>query len=438
MRADHAPGQSNGRPFVASFYRQHGKRLFDLVLAALTLVALSPVLLLVALSVRFKIGSPVLFCHARTGLQGKLFNLTKFRSMNEAVDDRGELLPDEQRLTAFGKLLRAWSLDELPELWNILRGEMSFVGPRPLLVEYLELYSPDQMRRHELLPGLTGWSQIHGRNALSWEEKFSHDVWYVDHCSFALDLQILFKTIGKVLTRQGVSQNGHATMEKFKGTKEQAVKEHLDKGVIVLGAGGHAKVVVSTLLAAGYEISGIYDDAPELLGKNIQGIEVRGSISGLPTHSTTRAIVAIGDSLTRQAIVEQFSFTWITLVHPTAYVDAAASIGAGSVIMAGAIIQPDSHIGRHAIVNTAASIDHDCLVGDFVHIGPGCHLAGAIHIGQRTLLGTGSIVVPRIQIGADVVVGAGTVIIKDVPENVTAVGHPARIIKQGAQHTQAA
>jgi lipopolysaccharide/colanic/teichoic acid biosynthesis glycosyltransferase len=184
------------------------------------LIFLSPIILLLVVLVRIKIGSPVLFSQERPGLMGKPFKMIKFRSMTNACDSYGNLLPDAERLTRFGKFLRASSLDELPGLWNVLKGDMSLVGPRPLLMEYLPLYSPEQYRRHEVRPGLTGWAQVNGRNALSWEEKFTLDAWYVDNHSFWLDIKILFLTVKKVLGRDGISADGHVTMEKFKGSPQ--------------------------------------------------------------------------------------------------------------------------------------------------------------------------------------------------------------------------
>lgn len=195
------------------------KRLFDIVASAGGLLLLSPIIAVVAWQIRRKLGSPVLFRQVRPGLGGKPFEMIKFRTMRDAVDAAGNLLPDSERMTPFGSFLRSSSLDELPELWNVLKGEMSLVGPRPLLMEYLPLYSPDQYRRHEVRPGITGWAQINGRNALSWEEKFRLDVWYVDNRSFWLDLKVLFLTIKKVVVRDGISAEGEATMSKFTGHK---------------------------------------------------------------------------------------------------------------------------------------------------------------------------------------------------------------------------
>lgn len=195
-----------------------GKRILDIIAAFLGVLALSPLIIVVAVLVRCKIGSPVLFKQQRPGLHAQPFNVYKFRTMTDQRDADGRLLPDEVRLTTFGKLLRRLSLDELPQLLNVIKGDLSLVGPRPLLMQYLPLYSPEQARRHEVRPGITGWAQVNGRNAISWEEKFKYDVWYVDHQSFWLDLKILWMTFAKVFKREGISQDGHATMPFFKGT----------------------------------------------------------------------------------------------------------------------------------------------------------------------------------------------------------------------------
>ena len=193
------------------------KRSFDLLLSLLALVILSPLLLVLAILIRKKIGAPIFFRQIRPGRDGLPFELVKFRTMLDARSADGELLQDSARLTRFGSMLRSTSLDELPELWNVLKGEMSLVGPRPLLMEYLDLYSPEQFRRHDVRPGITGWAQVNGRNALSWEDKFALDVWYVDNQSFWLDAKILLMTLMKVFGREGISHQGHATMEPFRG-----------------------------------------------------------------------------------------------------------------------------------------------------------------------------------------------------------------------------
>lgn len=203
----------------AGFYEKFVKRFLDIFLSGMALIVLSPLLLVTAILVRVKLGSPVIFCQERPGRDEKIFKLHKFRSMSDARDENGNLLPDEIRLGKFGRNLRATSLDELPELWDIFRGKMSIVGPRPLLVKYLPLYNDEQHRRHDVRPGLTGWAQVHGRNLASWEEEFVYDVDYVDHISFALDVKIIFMTVRCVLAREGISAEGSATMEDFVGNR---------------------------------------------------------------------------------------------------------------------------------------------------------------------------------------------------------------------------
>ncbi|HYE86623.1 MAG TPA: sugar transferase [Vicinamibacterales bacterium] len=202
---------------MSAFYRDTGKRVCDIVAAVVLLVLLSPILLLTAAIVRVVLGSPVLFRQQRPGLRGEPFTLLKFRTMSNAVDSSGAPRPDHERLGALGRILRTSSVDELPELWNVLRGDMSLVGPRPLLMEYLPLYSAEQVRRHDVRPGITGWAQINGRNAISWDRRFELDVWYVDHVSAVLDARILFGTALRVLTRQGIAAEGHVSMPKFTG-----------------------------------------------------------------------------------------------------------------------------------------------------------------------------------------------------------------------------
>lgn len=204
-------------------YARYIKRILDVLLSGCALIVLSPVLLVVAVLVRTKLGSPVIFSQERPGKDEKIFKMYKFRSMTDARDENGELLPDEVRLTHFGKVLRSTSIDELPELWNIFKGDMSIVGPRPLLVKYLPLYSEEQHHRHDVMPGLTGWAQVNGRNALSWEDKFRLDVWYCEHVSFSLDVKVIFLTVRCVLHHEGISGADSATMEEFRGVMEETL-----------------------------------------------------------------------------------------------------------------------------------------------------------------------------------------------------------------------
>jgi sugar O-acyltransferase (sialic acid O-acetyltransferase NeuD family) len=419
---------------MAFTYPQHGKRLIDLLIAGLLGLLAAPAMLLVALAIRVFLGRPVLFTQLRPGLDGKLFKLTKFRTMTDAREEAGNRLPDAQRLSRFGRILRASSLDELPELWNVLRGDMSLVGPRPLLPEYLPRYSPHQMRRHEVRPGITGWAQVNGRNNIAWEKKFAFDVWYVDHCCFLLDVKILLLTAFYVLRRKGINQDGCATMPPFTprplGNNARNDDTADASEVIVLGAGGHAKVVISTLRAAGREIAAVYDDDPLTHGTRVLGVEVRGAITSLPRNHPGNAILAIGDAAQRRAIVDRHQFHWVSVIHPAAWVDPSARIGEGAIVCAGAVIQPDCRIGQHAIINTSSSVDHDCHLGDFVHIGPGARLAGGVSVADSTLLGTQSCVIPGVKIGRETTVGAGAVVVDDLPDAVVAAGCPAKVMKR--------
>ena len=204
-----------------NLYRKVGKRIFDIFLALFLFIFMSPIFVIVGFLIFIFMGKPIIFKQERPGLNGKLFTIFKFRTMNNSSDENGVLVQDSERITYLGKVLRSSSIDELPEIWNILTGKMSFVGPRPLLVEYLDLYSAQQSRRHEVKPGLTGWAQVNGRNNISWEDKFNLDIWYVDNVSFMLDLKILLKTITYIIKKEGVTSKNHVTSPKFKSSSEQ-------------------------------------------------------------------------------------------------------------------------------------------------------------------------------------------------------------------------
>lgn len=408
---------------VDSIYQRYGKRAFDFVVASLAALVLLPLLVATAIIVRVSLGSPVLFAQQRPGRHGRLFCIHKFRTMTDRRDENGSLLPDADRLTPVGRFLRASSLDELPELWDVIVGRLSLVGPRPLLPEYLPLYSGEQGRRHEVRPGITGWAQVNGRNRVGWEERLQMDVWYVDHFSFWLDIRILLKTLVTVFTRAGVSADGHSTMPVFQGKPS-------GKRLIVLGAGGHGRVLLSTLLDAGFHVDAIYDDNPALWGKDVFGVRVLGPLQDLSTAMDCRAVIGVGDNATRQRLADKLKLEWITVVHPKAYVHESVILGPGTVVFAGAVVQPGVTVGRHALINTAASVDHDCNVGDFVSLGPGVRLAGAVVVGNQSELGTASCVIPAVTIGRNVVVGAGAVVIRDVKYPCTIVGSPARVVSK--------
>lgn len=405
------------------FYRRYGKRLIDLMISVPALLLLLPLLLVTGLLVRILLGAPVLYVQRRPGLNGRLFPIYKFRSMTDARDAVGNLLSDDLRLTRFGKFLRASSLDELPELLNVVLGQMSLIGPRPLMSQYLDLYTAEQARRHDVYPGITGWAQVNGRNAVDWEQRFELDVWYVDHYSLWLDIQILWRTIGTVFARKGISATGHCTMPPFEGSR----------GTIrtaVIGAGGHGRVVVSAMQAAGISVDAIFDDNDELWGTKILNVPICGPIQKLTEFHDVRVVIAVGNNSIRQRLAGQLPLSWITVVHPNAYVHHSVTLGNGTVVFAGAVIQPGVSVGRHCIINSSASVDHDCRLGDFSSVGPGAHLPGNVVIGNRSALGTSSCTIPGVEIESDVIVGAGSVVIRHVPRGCTVVGNPARIISQ--------
>ncbi|KRG15760.1 sugar transferase [Virgibacillus soli] len=224
VRTNTNTNPSTQKPKQGGMYKRFGKRPMDIFLSLLAIVILSPILVIVAILVRFKLGSPILFKQDRPGMNGQIFTMYKFRTMTDEKDKSGKLLPDSVRLTKFGKMLRSTSLDELPELFNIFKGDMSIIGPRPLLVQYLPLYSENQKRRHEVRPGLSGLAQVNGRNAITWEEKFRLDVKYVDNVSLLEDWKIIFLTIKKVFVREGINSETSSTMEPFKGNKKERIE----------------------------------------------------------------------------------------------------------------------------------------------------------------------------------------------------------------------
>ncbi|MCE9556550.1 MAG: NeuD/PglB/VioB family sugar acetyltransferase [Planctomycetes bacterium] len=413
---------------LRSCYLGFGKSLFDRSLALLMMILAMPLLVLLAVVIRWRLGTPVLFRQKRIGLHGREFTILKFRTMKDARDAEGNLLSDAERLTALGRFLRSTSLDELPELWNVLRGEMSLVGPRPLLPEYLPRYSAEQARRHDVRPGLTGLAQVSGRNQLDWESRFQLDVHYVEHVSPWLDLSILARTVLAVVSRSGVSAEGHATMPPFLGSR-QAQLPDFHSGVVVLGAGGHAKVVIATLQAAGQTVLAAYDDDPRQWGKSLLGVPIRGSLALAKSEGARNAIIGIGDNEIRRRISVRFDCNWVAAIHPSAVVHSTVELGPGSLVCAGVVIQPDAQIGEHAIVNTSATVDHDCVLEPYTSIGPGAHLAGNVSVGHGTAIGIGACVIPGVAIGEETIVGAGTVVIADLPANVVAVGSPARIVR---------
>lgn len=400
------------------------KRAFDIVASLCGLILLSPVIAIVAWQISRKLGSPVLFRQVRPGLNGKPFEMIKFRTMRDAVNSYGNPLPDSVRMTPFGSFLRSSSLDALPGLWNVLKGEMSLVGPRPLLMEYLPLYSSEQYRRHEARPGVTGWAQINGRKAISWPEKFALDVWYVDNQSFWLDIKIVFLTIKKVFIRDGVNAEGEAKISKFTGG--------LKPQLAILGASGHGKVVADTAELLGYECV-FFDDAyPQ------KQINEAWPIVGIGTELFERLAefdgVAVGNNTIRFGKIQALRGSGATLpsiIHSTAVRSQYAEIGEGSVVFAGVVVNAFAKkIAAGAILNRSWTVDHDCELGHAVHISQGANLAGGITVADCSWVGIGASVKRLLVIGSNVMIGAGLVVLKHISSDSVVAGSPAKLLAQ--------
>lgn len=391
----------------------------DLTLCFIGLLVLMPVFAVISFLLVITQGRPVLFTQPRIGFRGRVFHLYKFRTMRPLKE--GENPHGMDRLTTVGKFIRSLSLDELPSLINVIKGEMSLVGPRPLLVHYRDRYTDEQMKRHDVLPGLTGWAQVNGRNTISWEDKFKHDVWYAKHSNLWLDLKIIFLTFKILIWREGINAS------------QTDVSEEFDPGLYVIGAGGHAKVVISTLDACGMKVMGVFDDNQELKGRKILGVPVIGTLAEIKNHKVKKAVIGIGSNVIREKIAKSLDLNWISVVHPTAVIHPSVEIGAGTVVFARSVIQPDTKIGKHVIINSGVIVEHDSKVDDFSHLCPGSILTGGVVIGWGALIGAGSKVIPYKKIGRQAVIGAGSVVINDVEDFSTVVGVPAAVTKNTLQ-----
>ncbi len=411
------------------FYEKYIKRLLDIVCALAALIVFSWLYAIIAVLVRIKLGSPVIFKQERPGKidpktgKERIFMLYKFRTMKNERVEKGELMTDEVKLTPFGKWLRSWSLDELPEAWNILIGDMSVIGPRPLLVKYLPRYNAYQHRRHEVRPGLSGYAQVHGRNKLTWEEKFKLDVWYVEHISFLGDVKIVLETVSAVLRREGINSETSVIMEEFKG---QSGGPGMNRKVVLIGAGGQGKVVADIVRSSGDEVLGFLDDTTEL--KQFIGLPVLGGSYDYKDFKDAEFVITVGNAAARERIAGMLTdVKWYTAIHPTAVIsETDTKIGCGTVVMANAVINSGAHIGNHCIVNTGAIIEHDNELCDFVHASVGVKLGGTVCVGKGTWIGIGTTVNNNVKICGNCMIGAGAVVIKDINEPGTYIGVPVR------------
>lgn len=405
-------------------YARFFKRIIDFTIALAALMVLFPVLLALAIIGAIVMKGNPLFVQSRPGKKDKhgnekIFKLIKFRTMSNAKDKNGELLPDELRLNKYGRFLRSTSLDEIPELLNILKGDMSIVGPRPLLVRYIPRYTDEQRRRHDVRPGLTGLAQVNGRNAISWEERFAFDVEYVDNISLLGDIRIIIGTIKAVLKRSGIGSGTSETMEEFMGNDEKKVRKN--KKVVIIGAGGHGRVIANIVKLNGDEVVGYLDDRKT---GEFNGCDILGTSDDIGLNDRFY-FAAIGDNEVRQRIMGADAM-WYTAIHPSAVIAEDAQISEGVAIMANAVINPGSKIGRGAIINTSATVDHDNVIKDYAHIGPGAHLAGTVIIGERTFVCIGANIINNIDICDDAIIGSGAVVLNSIKEKGTYAGVPAK------------
>ena len=418
------------------FYERFIKVPQDVILSMAALIVLSPILLILAILVRTKLGSPVIFKQERAGKNGKPFYMYKFRSMSDVRDENGELLPDEQRLGKFGKMLRSTSLDELPSLWNVVNTSCSLCGPRALYMKYIPRYSEHQARRLEVRPGITGLAQVSGRNAISWEDKFNYDVQYVDNITFIGDLKIMFQTVGKVLKREGISSATSVTMEEFMGSEE---KKRYMNNLIIIGASGFGREVAWAVERQNkakptWNLLGFIDDNESIQGKEINGYKVLGKTEDVVNYSDVYFVCAVGASRIREKIISYVKeinpeIKFGIVIDPSVEMSNLVTIGEGSIICANTIITVNISIGNHVIINLDCTIGHDAILQDFVTVYPSVNVSGNTNIGHAAELGTGMQIIQGKTIGEGTIVGAGAVVVKDLPAHCTAVGSPAKPIK---------
>lgn len=402
------------------------KRLFDITAATTALFALSPIYAITAYKVKKNLGSPVLFRQTRPGLEGKPFEMIKFRTMKDAIDSNGNSLPDSERLTDFGKALRNSSLDELPELWNVVKGDMSLVGPRPLLMQYLPLYSKEQARRHDVRPGITGYAQVNGRNAIGWDEKFKLDNWYVDNQSLCLDVKILLKTVKKVLIKDGISAEGEATMSAFSG----------NGSLYILGAGGFAREIYSYLADNNFtynnsKLVGFLDDNSSVLDGFDLSHKIVGSLKSTDLKATDCLIVAVANPAIKEQVFDFYNKnngTIISYIHPSAIIGHDVNVGVGTVFAPNSVATTNVTLGRGCTINAFSGVGHDSVLGDFCTLSGHCDVTGNVKLGDKVFMGSHASIIPSVQVGAGAIIGAGSLVIRKVKENTTVFGNPAKKI----------
>ena len=417
-------------------YRRFLKPLLDFFIAFTALLVLSPLLIPITLLLALANRGKPFFFQQRPGRNEQLFNIIKFKTMTDERDSKGALLSDEKRLTAVGSFVRKTSIDELPQLWNVLKGEMSLIGPRPFLPAYLPLYNDYQKKRHEVKPGITGWAQVNGRNAINWDEKFEFDVWYVENISFFLDLKIIFKTIKKVVISEGINTANMATTEPFNGNNYELMEK-----IILFGASDYCRYTIDIIEQEGkYEIAGILDKNLSV-GEKFAGYKILGYLDDLQKLiqdlQLIGGVIAIGDNFTRKKVKQEIvkkviNFSFVNAIHPSVIIGKEVNIGEGCVFMAGVIVNNNCTIGEHCFLATKSSLDHDSTIGDFSSMSPGATTGGRVKIGSCTAIGIGASILHYKRIGNYCVIGGNSLVNKDIEDYYLAFGVPAKPVKKRA------
>lgn len=408
------------------------KRIFDIFFSGILLILFFPIFLIIGYLVKRNLGSPVLFTQVRPGANGKLFKIYKFRTMKDSFDSSGNPLHDDERLTSFGKKLRETSLDELPELWNVFIGDMSLVGPRPLLIEYLSLYNEQQAKRHNVRPGITGFAQVNGRNAISWEEKFELDAWYVDNHSIILDVKILLQTVKKVLFRENINAEGQATTSKFTGSKPQNVFAIYGSS----GCGRSLMPIAREYLNEKIIKADIYFIDDSLENETIINNHKALNYDRFKTLEVENKfiLIAIADSHIREKLLGKIERdkmqVWSIISNDSVVMD-NVEIADGAAISPFVTIGSNVKIGKSFHANLYSYVEHDCIIGDYVTFAPGVKCNGNVHIEDHVYVGAGAIIKQGtkhkpLNIGKGAIIGMGAVVTKDIPDGMIVVGCPAR------------
>jgi len=406
-----------------ALYKHFFKRFYDIILSGLAIIVFLPLLFfLMTLGLLALKGNPF-FTQARPGKNEKIFKLIKFRTMSNKKDSDGNLLSDKERLTGYGKFLRKTSLDELPQLFNIFIGNMSIIGPRPLLVKYLPLYDDTQRLRHKVRPGLTGLAQVSGRNAIGWEEKFNKDLEYVQKVSFSKDAKIFFKTVGKVFKRSEINQKGEATMTEFKGKKNLAI----------YCAGGLGKEIYD-LAVRNYadKYSEIFFVDDNLQEDSFYGTKIE-KFEDLTVNDNIEFSIANGEPFIRQTLAEKIKsagFSLATLVDKTAVVSPSATLSDGVTVNADSFVSSNTIIAENTYLQQLSTIGHDVLIGANCVISSLCQVSGQCAIGDAVYVGVGSCIREGVSVGGGSIIGMGSFVHENIDELVVAYGNPAKKIRK--------